>query len=157
MKPSAMAPSLKTHFLEAHRCSIPSTPSPHLFAGIYLPMCRVPPSFFPFSRFRSWFFSRFRGPPSVLPALIGVSSTDRIHPYFGTYDVTEFAHPLASAPGLRNFRFHVFLVTSPPVGLAPVSASCFESSVVSGLVCCLPLPRPSVGVRPFGFHRSESS
>lgn len=91
------------------------------------------------------------------PSLIGVPSTDRIHPSFGTYGVTEFAHSLASASGLRDFRFHVFLVTSPPVGLAPVSASCFESSVVSGLVCCLPFPSSSVGVRPFGFHRSESS
>jgi hypothetical protein len=155
VKPSAMAPSLKTHFLEAHRCSIPSTPSPHILRAFTF-LCVV------YLRVSS--LSRASGRGSSL--VFGVHRASFLD--WGSFHGSDSSifwylrcHRVCASSRFRLWATGLPFPCLPShftsCWLAPGSASCFESSVVSGLVCCLPFPRPSVGVRPFGFHRSESS
>jgi hypothetical protein len=114
VKPSAMAPSLKTHFLEAHRCSIPSTPSPHILRAFTF-LCVV------YLRVSS--LSRASGRGSSL--VFGVHRASFLD--WGSFHGSDSSifwylrcHRVCASSGFRlwatGLPFHVFLVTSPPVG-----------------------------------------
>lgn len=112
VKPSAMAPSLKTHFLEAHRCSILHPKSPY-FCG-HLSFLSCTSEFLPFLALQVVVLLSFCGVHRA-SFLDWDSFHHQILPSFGTYEVTEFALLLLLPPvittsvSIASSHFHLLL------------------------------------------------